>query len=296
MKLRSLVALIITTAIPVQTLAQPHVIAQLGNAPVIGRIDSTSQLQHDVAHYDATFRAAGDRIGLTPKEYAQFAQRIAARRVAYVTLPRHLDAMTWAGGGNVYALNDVIIPPDTKGWEVDLQEGHRVLALFVPARCGNLALLRRALPVVAQAAHPRRHTMVEAASTAPPGTPAAPAPPVAQAPAVGLPPTPPPAVSSGAKCCNDNGAGARTSRASVAAAAHSARRVLGWTRIEYAVGAHYRRTASRKWRRTTAGIRRRRRPGSRSDANPGRRLSAESIRAPLAEGWALRSARVPSLQ
>lgn len=219
-RLRTLLAVIISISIPIQTFAQSHVIAQLGNFPVIGRIQSTDQLQSDVAHYNATFRAAGDRIGLTPKEYASFAQRVAARKVAYVTIPRHLDAMTWGSGGNVYAVDDVIIPPNTKGWEVDLQEGHRVLALFVPARCGNLAVLRKAMPVLAQATHPHHRKLVAAAAVAPrkpkaaaalppvAQAPAAQAPvaqapvaqapaaqaPVAQAPAVGLPPSPPPAV------------------------------------------------------------------------------------------------------
>jgi hypothetical protein len=187
-KLRTILALTISAAIPIQTLAQPHVIAQLGNAPLVAQIASTTQLQNDVARDSALYRAAGDRLGLTPHEYALFAQRIAAKQVSYVTVPRHLDAMTWASGGNVYALHDVVIPANTMGWEVDLQEGHQVLALFVPARCGNLSVLRRTLPVLAQAGRQHHKPMVEAAATAPPVAPAAP---IAQAPAVGLPAPPP---------------------------------------------------------------------------------------------------------
>lgn len=166
-------------------LAKPHVIAELGTAPLIGAIDSTSQLQADVSQQRRLFETAGTKLGLTPDEYAQFAARISDRRLAYVTIPRRLDAMTWSSGGRVYVLHDVVIPAQTKGWEIDLQEQHRIVALFIPARCGNLSVLRKPLPALAKAA-PAPRVAVEAAATAPPQPEQTPAPAVMPA-AVALP-------------------------------------------------------------------------------------------------------------
>lgn len=185
MKLRTLIAALLSLAIPLPAIAQPHVVAQLGTAPLIGQISSTTQLQSDVSRQRRLFESAGTKLGLTPTEYAQFESRIASKRLAYVTLPRHLDAMSWSSGGNVYVLHDVVIPAGTKGWEVDLREGRSVVALFIPSRCGNLSVVRRMLPAVAQAAPPHP-VMVEAAATQPP----APAPTVAPAPVVVAPAAP----------------------------------------------------------------------------------------------------------
>jgi hypothetical protein len=174
---RIITALLLTLAIPMPALAQPHVIAELGTAPLIGQISSTSQLQADVTQQRRLFERAGTKLGLTPDEYAQFSARISSRRLAYVTIPRKLDAMTWSSGGRVYVLHDVVIPAHTKGWEIDLQEQHQIVALFIPARCGNLSVLRKPMPALAQAAPakaapakiaPAPVVAVEAAATAPP--------------------------------------------------------------------------------------------------------------------------------
>ncbi|HEV3154382.1 MAG TPA: hypothetical protein VGZ02_11305 [Candidatus Baltobacteraceae bacterium] len=192
MKLRTLVATILSVAIPLPAFAQPHVIAQLGTSPLVGRIASTAELQNDVSRESALFRTAGVKLGLTPEEYARFAQRIASRQVSYVTIPRHVDAMSWASNGSVYVLHDVVLPENTRGWEIDLTERGQVVALFVPARCGNLSLLRKPLPALAQVP-PRTEAAVITPPPAPTAAPtAAPAPPVAAAPAVQLPPTPAP--------------------------------------------------------------------------------------------------------
>ncbi len=188
--LRTTLALVLALAVPLPAFAAPHVVAQLGTAPLIGEIASTPQLQADVAREHALFETAGTKLGLTPREYAQFQTRIMSRQVSYVTIPRRLDAMSWSSGGRVYVLRDVVIPAQTKGWEVDLQEGHQVVALFVPARCGNLSLLRKALPALAKVTPPARRVAVEAAATAPPPPAAAPvAAAPAAAPAVQLPTT-----------------------------------------------------------------------------------------------------------
>lgn len=178
---RTILALLlsISVAFPMPALAQTHTIAQLGTAPLVGEITSTAQLQTDVARERRIFEKAGEKLGLTPDEYARFETQLEAKRLTYVTLPRHLDAMSWSSGGRVYVLRDVLIPANTKGWEIDLHEGRMVVALFVPARCGNLSIVRKTLPLIAQAT-PR--PAVEAAATA------APAPAPAQV--VALPPAP----------------------------------------------------------------------------------------------------------
>ena len=188
--LRSLLASLLAIALPLPVAAQPHVIAQLGTAPLIGQISSTPQLRSDVSRESRLFETAGTKLGLSQKEYAQFASRIAGGRLTYVTVPRHLDAMSWSSGGNVYVLHDVIVPAGTKGWEVDLQESDETVALFVPARCGNLSVVRRPRP------HLARVSAVRAVAAVPTPTPAPTAAPVAVAPAFVAPeapaPTPPP--------------------------------------------------------------------------------------------------------
>jgi hypothetical protein len=149
--LRFLTATVLAVAIPYAAIAQPHRIAQLGSAPLIGEISSTAQLKSDAVHNQAVFKAAGLELGLTPNEYAAFSSRVAAGRLAYVTVPRHLDAMSWASAGRVYVERDVVIPRATKGWEIDLQERNETVALFIPARCGNLSIVRRSRPRLAAA-------------------------------------------------------------------------------------------------------------------------------------------------
>ena len=147
--LRFLTATLLAVAIPFPAIAQPHRIAELGTAPLIGEIQSTSQLQTNVARDGALFKAAGSKLGISNAEYAAFASRIASGQLTYVTIPRHLDAMSWASAGQVYVLHDVIVPRSTRGWEVDLVERDQTVALFVPARCGNLSIVRRPRPRIA---------------------------------------------------------------------------------------------------------------------------------------------------
>lgn len=197
--LRTFFAALLGVSMPLVSLAAPHTIAQLGTAPLVGEVTSTPQLQSDVARNQRIFSDAASKLGLTPRQYAQFASRIANRQVAYVTIPRHLDAMSWSSGGRVYVLRDVIIPAGTNGWEVDLVEHHQVIAVFVPARCANLSVLRKPLPALAQATVPAVHAprvRVAAQETAPPApapaTPAAaPVAPVSNNVAVASPPPTP---------------------------------------------------------------------------------------------------------
>lgn len=182
--LRPLLASLLVIALPLPAVAQPHTIAQLGTAPLIGEIASTPQLKDDVSRQRRLFETAGTKLGLSADEYAKFSARIAAGNLSYVTIPRHLDAMSWSSGGNVYVLRDVIIPRGTKGWEVDLQENDQIIALFVPARCGNLSILRRPRVHVAKA------PVVRAIAYAPSPRPTAA--PVADVPAFAAPAAPQP--------------------------------------------------------------------------------------------------------
>jgi hypothetical protein len=168
-------------------LAKPTVIAELGTAPLLGTSSSTAEMRARVARNEGVVSAAASRLGLTPGEYAQFHAAIDSSRVAWVTVPRHLDAMTWQSGGNVYVLHDVVIPAGTHGWEVDVPGHGTTLALYMPAKCGNLSLVRRSVPVLA---HRPVRTRVAALTVAPPPpviaktAPAPPPAPVAPAPPV----------------------------------------------------------------------------------------------------------------
>lgn len=181
---RYFLAPLLALAMAAPALAQPHVIAQLGTAPLIGQIDSTQTLQTDVARNERLFATAGTKLGLSASEYRQVRERITESRLAYVTIPRHLDAMTWSSNGRVYVLHDVIIPAAVKGWEVDLRENGQMVAVFIPNKCGNLSVVRKPMPAVAVLP-----TRVEAARTAP----AAPAPVAVEAAATAPPPEAAPA-------------------------------------------------------------------------------------------------------
>ncbi|HUZ49159.1 MAG TPA: hypothetical protein VMW12_05380 [Candidatus Dormibacteraeota bacterium] len=130
--------------------AKAVVISELGTFPLLGDSASTPDLRQHIAVRQTLFKAAGAELGLTKAEYAQLSDRIESNELAWVTVPQHLDAMTWSDAGRVYVIHDVTIPANTRGWEADLHEPDAILAVFIPARCGNLSLVRRALPVVAE--------------------------------------------------------------------------------------------------------------------------------------------------
>jgi hypothetical protein len=137
-------------------LSHTTVIAELGSFPLLGTSSSTAELRSRVARNEGTLSAAATKAGLTPSEYAQFRAAIDSKQLAWVTVPRHLDVMTWQANGAVYALHDVDVPARTHGWEVDIPHGHQLIAVYLPAKCGNLSVVRRALPVVAQRPKPKQ--------------------------------------------------------------------------------------------------------------------------------------------
>jgi hypothetical protein len=171
--------------------AHTTVIAELGSFPLLGTSRSTAELRARVARNEGTLSAAATKAGLTPSQYAQFRAAIDTKQLAWVTVPRHLDVMTWQANGNVYALHDVEVPASTHGWEVDIPHGHQMIAVYMPAKCGNLSVVRRAIPVLAQ--HPKPKQVMALQTVEPP--PVAVAPPVVvEAPPPAPVDTPPAAV------------------------------------------------------------------------------------------------------
>jgi hypothetical protein len=169
-------------------LAKPTVIAELGSAPLLGTSRSTAEMRALVARNEGIMSSAAVKLHLTPAEYAQFRAAIASSRVAWVQVPRHLDAMTWSSGGRVYVLHDVVIPARTNGWEVDVRSHDHILALYMPAKCGNLSVVRRAAPVIAKRPVPTRVAAMKVVPPVPVAV--APAPPPVVIPD-DVPPAPP---------------------------------------------------------------------------------------------------------
>ncbi len=139
--------MVVLTGLP--ALAQPIEIATLGRAPLMGQSTNAAELQYNFKKNESLMRQAGMDLGLTSEQYEQFRLALEVGKPNWVTVPRHLDAMTWASDGRVHVLHDVIIPANQKGVEVDLHAGDKVIALFLPAKCGNLSVIRRTVPRVA---------------------------------------------------------------------------------------------------------------------------------------------------
>lgn len=89
----------------------------------------------------SAYKEAAGKIGLTPREYAEFRQALNDGGAIYVRLPRHIDAMAGIHrrDGHVYALHNVVVPSGTMGWQVNLADGTMVL---IPRVCGNLSMNR----------------------------------------------------------------------------------------------------------------------------------------------------------
>ncbi len=171
--------------------ARPVQIATLGHAPVLGASTNAAELRSNLRKHEAIMRRAGLAIGLTPTQYDTVRTTIEVGKPNWVTVPRHLDVMTWAYGGQVHTLHDVIIPPDQKGFAVEFPEnGHgQTMTVYIPAKCGNISLARRAVRHVA-AARIRNFPVPHPAPVVAPVVAAAP--PTVVAPAVVAPPPPVP--------------------------------------------------------------------------------------------------------
>lgn len=167
------------------------VIATLGEAPLVGPLPSTHALVMAVFRNPDRFHKAARLLGLSSDQYEELTEDISDREnVRWVTIPRHLDAMSWASSGRVHVIKDVLIPPKTAGWAIHLSGG---IVAYVPARCGNLSVLHEAQPRRVAAAPKPVIAPLAATAPAPDETVAAadaPAPPEAPPPP---PEAPPPA-------------------------------------------------------------------------------------------------------
>ena len=174
--------------------AQTTVVHQMGVAPLLGVSSTTAEIREKVRTHPKLMHDAAKAIGLTPREYAAFYRKFMNEKPGWVTLPRHLDAMTWGGDGAAHAEYDVQIPAGTNGWEVDLYETHQVVHVYIPMICGNLSVVRtpRQEVVMARPPLPPRHIF---APVPPPPAPVAvvppPAPIVPQSVAEQIPPVAP---------------------------------------------------------------------------------------------------------
>jgi hypothetical protein len=185
-------AVSLVTMMAAPAFARPVQIATLGHAPVMGASTSAAELRANLRKNEGIMRKAGLAIGLTPKQYDTVRTQIEVGPPNWVPIPRHLEVMSWAYAGQVHTLHDVIIPADQKGFAVELPEGDHTLVVYVPGKCGNISLLRRATRHVAAAKiHnfpvPHPAPVVAPAVAVAPATVAAPAV-VAPAPAIPLAP------------------------------------------------------------------------------------------------------------
>lgn len=116
---------------------------EMGVAPLLGVTSSTPELREKFAEHPEIVREAAKKIGLSSAEYHAFLEKFNNEKPYWGQVPRHLDAMSWAAGGQVYAIHDVTIPAGVNGWEVDLRERHQIVAIYIPMICANLSVVRR---------------------------------------------------------------------------------------------------------------------------------------------------------
>ena len=110
---------------------------------------------------ETAMHRAARSLGLTESQFTTFRDQLLSDKGRWVTLPRHLDAMTW--GFPAHRLDDVIIPNGEKGVEIDLTDpSGGTLVVYLPAKCGNLSFVRRRLAVL-----PNPHPLVASAQSYP---------------------------------------------------------------------------------------------------------------------------------
>ena len=180
MCVRFLAVPLLVAAMSAPAFAKTTVIAELGTAPLLRTSYSTQEMRDNVASNAPFVASAARKIGLSSREYAAFRAAIRDSHVAWVVVPRHLDAMSWRSGTSVYALHNVLIPANTHGWEIDVPTSGQRVAIYLPAACGNVSVVRTAIPVVAQhhtpavVAPPVQEAVVPPPVIVPDDTPAAP--------------------------------------------------------------------------------------------------------------------------
>jgi hypothetical protein len=139
-----LVSLLLVIALPLRSLAAPHVITsrQLTEGSLLGQITSTQQLQRAFSTHALLLAHAGGKLGLSRHDFAMVRQAIDSGHTMYVTVPQHLDGMAGAHGGVPFVVHDIIIPANVYGWEVDLRRPNGIVRVYIPNTCGNISVLR----------------------------------------------------------------------------------------------------------------------------------------------------------
>lgn len=131
---------------------------------------SSEDVYTATSEHPKLFADAADRIGLSPSEYREFRKNLLDGKVAFVRLPRRLDAMSGNRHGSVYAVKNARMTTSVMGWRVALADGNVV---YVPQVCGNISLLRHgAIAAIPRHVPPSRVAAVHRHKVGAPFTPA----------------------------------------------------------------------------------------------------------------------------
>lgn len=130
--------------------AATRVVANLHVDRLLGQSSSTAQMRARMLHLAWRTSSAARQMGLTPQELAEFTGAVADGRLSYGPVPQRLDAMSGYRRGRVYVLRNVSIPKGTMGWSLAIAEDRRVVALYVPASCGNLSMVVKPRVLIAR--------------------------------------------------------------------------------------------------------------------------------------------------
>jgi hypothetical protein len=123
-----------------------HVIPVLGTQPVLGRLSSTADLQRQSVAKRGLLEEGARQIGLSRAQTRLLEQKIASGQLSYGVIPRHLEVMTGGENGGVFSERDVLIPPNQRGWRIDIPDGGRIAQVYIPEACGNPAILHVSAP------------------------------------------------------------------------------------------------------------------------------------------------------
>ena len=110
MMIRPLAVAVLVAMTGLPALAQPIEIATLGRAPLMGQSTNAAEMKYNFQKNEALMRQAGMDLGLTTEQYEQFRLALEVGKPNWVTVPRHLDAMTWASNGRVHVLLSPLTP------------------------------------------------------------------------------------------------------------------------------------------------------------------------------------------
>jgi hypothetical protein len=122
---------------------------RLGTAPLlIPPSTSGAQLASNVLAHEAIVHRGAQAIGLTEPQW-QRVRRLVGRSAPWVTIPRCYDSFTWATSpvnGVVHVDHNVRIPANEKGFSFSWTEGKTLITVVIPAKCGNIAVVKYLAP------------------------------------------------------------------------------------------------------------------------------------------------------